>query len=380
MEKLIQKFDKVFIETRSWNSTLAERLRLLFPPDKIEMTSERPFSQTGSRLSKQEFDRSKRHLYVTEFQGQFFKRCPGSGPGLACCNYFVLNWGQQCDFNCSYCYLQSFLNSPVTTLYSNLDQALKELRQLGQSLKDHNLRVGTGEVVDSLSLDPLTGFSKVLIDFFRNYPKWTLEFKTKSDLVDEVLKCEPSKNVILSWSVNPDYIVKNEEHGTASLSERLQAARRCLDRGFAVAFHIDPVIYHPEWKTNYGDLIHQITSSFQAEEVPYLSVGALRFQPEQRHLMRERFGMQSLALRHEMFPGKDGKLRYDQELRQEMFQWIIEGFKAQDPRWKLFLCMETPETWIGSQQQNPFKNEPLKDLFETQVLRAHVQAEKARHA
>ncbi len=378
MEELIRKFEKVYIDDVSWDSPLAVRFRDLFGPSQIERVSRRPFASSGSRLTKEEFDRSKKNLFLTEFKGQFFKRCPGSGPGLACCNYFVLNWGQQCDFNCSYCYLQSFLNSPVTTLYTNIDRALDELKSMSETMKNHSLRVGTGEVVDSLSLDPLTLFSHQLIEFFKNFPKWTLEFKTKSALVDQLLECEPSKNVIVSWSLNPENIVSSEEHGTASLAERLKAARKCLDHGYAVAFHIDPVIYHPEWQMSYGTLVDAICESFKPEEIPYMSVGGLRYQPEQRHLMRERFGLSSLALRHEMFPGKDGKLRYDQELRQEMFNWIISRFKAHSPQWKLFLCMETPESWIGAGQENPFKSEPLKDLFDTSVVRAQNQAEKAR--
>lgn len=380
MEKLIQKFDKIFIDEISWNSNLADRFRSLFKSSQIERVNGRPFKNSGTRLSKEEFERSKRNLYLTEFKGQFFKRCPGNGPGLACCNYFVLNWGQQCDFNCSYCYLQSFLNSPVTTLYTNIDRALSELSAMSSSMKDHSLRVGTGEVVDSLSLDPLTLFSHQLIDFFRQYPKWSLEFKTKSNYVDQLFECEPSKNVIVSWSLNPQALVETEEHGTASLAERLDAARKCLDYGYAVAFHIDPVMYHSEWKSNYGMLIQEINTRFKPSEIPYMSVGALRYQPEQRHLMRERFGLKSLALNYEMFPGKDGKLRYDQELRQEMFNWIISEFKAQSPLWKIFLCMETPETWLGSQQDNPFKSEKLQSLFDTSVVRAHSKQAKTARA
>lgn len=376
MEQLIRKFDKIYIDQVSWDSPLSKRFQKLFRSEQIEKVQSRPFAKSGSRLSKEEFERSKRNLFLTEFKGHFFKRCPGNGPGLACCNYFVLNWGQQCDFNCSYCYLQSFLNSPVTTLYTNVDRALDELREMALSMKDHNLRVGTGEVVDSLSLDPLTLFSHQLIAFFKDYPKWNLEFKTKSDNVNQLLEIEASKNIIVSWSLNPQPLVETEEHGTASLDERLHAARKCLDHGYSIAFHIDPVMYHPEWKFNYGKLVQEITQRFSPHEIPYMSLGSLRYQPEQRHLMRERFGQKSLPLHYEMFPGKDGKLRYDQELRQEMFQWIIGEFKSKSPLWKIFLCMETPETWLGSQQDNPFKSEGLKELFDTQVLRAHNKFEK----
>lgn len=371
---LIQSFDKVFIDRLSLQSPLAERLRFLFPTEKIEIVNERPFSGSEGHLSSEEFDRSKKNLYVTPFKGDFFKRCPGARPGLACCNYFVLNWGLQCDMNCSYCYLQSFINTPVLTIYSNLDKALSELEGFVPTLGDQPLRVGTGETVDSLSLDPLTMYSHDLIEFFRDKPRWTLEFKTKSDRVEQFLDCDHSGNVVVSWSVNAMDVIEKEEHGTASLEARLSAAENCLNNGFPVAFHIDPMIWYENWRDGYADLVDQITHRFQPDDMPYISVGALRFQPEQRHIMRERFGMNSFVTGAELFKGPDGKLRYHQDVRKEMFEFLTGRFKTASKNWKLFLCMETPETWLASTGSLPQKKQELETLFDPRLIKKHQKA------
>lgn len=365
------KFEMVWIDEKSRDSKLVSRLLEIFPEDKIRFVAEKPFANSAGELSAREFDRSKRHLFITPFKGQFFKRCPGSRPGLACCNYFVLNWGLQCDMNCSYCYLQSFINTPVLTIYSNLDDALTELRTMAASgLAAQKLRIGTGETVDSLSLDPLTLFSHQLIAFFRDYPNWTLEFKTKSALVDQFLEVEHAGNVIASWSVNPQHVITAEEHGTASLAARLDAAERCLLRGYQIAFHIDPMIWHPEWEQNYGELVDEIAGRFTPQKVPYMSVGALRFQPEQRAIMRERFGMKSYVTQAETFVSQDGKLRYDEKLRQQMFKFVLERFKSHSPDWRIFMCMETPEAWLKTVGESPFKSEKLGELFDRKPLAA----------
>lgn len=356
------KFDRVFIHHDSRGSVLAQRALEIFDTNKIEWVDRRPFSETSGDLSAREFARSKRMLYLEPFKGFFFKRCPGSRPGLACCNYFVLNWGQQCDMNCSYCYLQSFINSPVLTIYTNLGDALQELRDL--KMQDQALRIGTGETVDSLSLDDFTLFSHDLIEFFRDYPKWTLEFKTKSAKVEQFLDVPHKGNVVVSWSINPQSVVAREEHGTASLDERLSAAEKCLQKGFKVAFHIDPMIYHPEWQESYGELVAEVCRRFKPDDIPYFSVGALRFQPEQRSIMRERFGLGSMVTSAEVFPSPDGKLRYDARLRHEMFNFVINRFKANDTAWKIFMCMETPETWLKTVGQSPYKIAMTRELFD----------------
>lgn len=363
LDSIAHKFEKVFIDVSSLGSRLAERCLAVFPENKIEITDGRPPLFSKGDMSAEDYQRSKKTLFITEHSGDFFKRCPGAKKGLACCNYFVLNLGQQCDMDCSYCYLQSFLNTPYTIIYSNIQKALDELQALYMDHSSSRVRIGTGEVVDSLSLDPLTFYSHELVDFFRDKPNWNLEFKTKSDFVQNLLSIEGSPNTIVSWSINPQYIVENEEHGTASLRARLTAARQCLDKGYQIAFHIDPVIWHDRWKENYSELVEQIHTQFRPDELPYISLGALRFQPEQKSMMRERFGMKSWVNRAEMFKSSTGKMRYDQSLREEMFQFILGRFKELNPKWKIFLCMETPETWLNTTGELPYRQEEIRSLF-----------------
>jgi len=362
---LIQSFEKIFIDEKSLDSAVARRVQKFFPAEKIQIVKEEPFSESRGELSAADFDRSKKNLFLTPYPGQFFKRCPGATQKktLACCNYYVLNLGSQCNMNCSYCYLQSYLNSPVMKIYTNLDQALNELQQMAEMHSELPYRVGTGEVIDSLSMDEITLYSRTLIEFFKKYPKWTLEFKTKSNRVDHFLDLAPAGNVVVSWSINPPHIIESEEHGTARFQERIEAAKKCAAAGFNLAFHIDPIIWHPEWKQNYSQLVQTLVENFSVDQVKVISLGTLRFQPEQRHLMRERFGLKSHVTSAEMFPSEGGKLRYDARLRNEMFQFILNEFKQRNTKWPAFLCMETPETWINNFEKTPMQVENLKDLF-----------------
>ncbi len=369
---LLKKFEKVYIEKACLGSESAKQVFKIFPKNRIHIIPDKSELKTLSNMSAKQFDKSKKRLLLSVFKGKFFKRCPGARPGLICCNYFVLNLGQHCEMDCSYCYLQSLINFPFVTIYTNIESALNELSET--ALKGHKLRVGTGELTDSLSLDDISRHSVRLVKYFKLRPHWTLEFKTKSANVKNFLHQEHAGNVIVSWSLSPQYIIKKEEHGTASLNDRLHAARLCRDKKFPVAFHIDPVIYHKGWKESYSDLIHKITFLFQLKEVSHISLGALRFQPEQRHIMRERFGMQSLVTTGEYFKSKDGKLRYDQELRQEMFRFIFTQFKKLN--WNIFLCMEERESWLATAGNLPLKMEQTKNLFDLKSVRTFQHKNK----
>jgi spore photoproduct lyase len=361
LEDLRTWFQELYIHEAAWNTPVADRVRSQLDATPVKVSA-RPYQDREGRLTGSDFDHSKRRLYLAPHDGHFFRKCPGT-QGAACCNYFVLNLGVQCNMNCSYCYLQSYVNSPISQIYTNIDGALKELEEITTRMPNAPFRVGTGETIDSLSLDDLTLYSATLVEWFAKHPKITCEFKTKSNNVKNFVNLPHAGNVVVSFSINPAAIVQAEEHRTARLHERLAAARACADKGYPVAFHIDPMIFVEDWERLYGELVHQVCDGFTPREVKWISVGALRYPPEMKSILRERFGAATAALTGELFLSDDRKLRYDQALRSRMFSHVVETFKSRDKSYPVFLCMEAPESWLSTYQSTPRQVESVSELF-----------------
>jgi len=367
MTKHLNQFKKIYIEKSALDDEVSQRALQIFPKHKIHIIKDDSFFKKET-LSPQQIKESKEVLYLKPFKGSFFKRCPGAKPKLLCCNYYVLNLGVNCEMDCSYCYLQSFVNFPAVVIYTNIQKAFEELKELKKSHPKDYIRIGTGEQIDSLSLDDLTLYSKKLVSFFNDCPHWLLEFKTKSNNIKNFKDMNSIGNTIVSWSINPDFVVQKEEHGTASLKARLESALEVKNKGFKVSFHIDPLIYHKNWKKNYGELVHQITELFKPKDLKHISIGALRFQAKQKAIMRKRFGMKSLVCQGELFKAQDGKMRYDHRLRQEMFQFVLKEFKNHSSQWPCFLCMESPESWLNTDLNKPKKNNLIKKDFDLKIV------------
>lgn len=368
MTKYLKHFEKVYIESSARYDEASQRAFKIFPKDKIKIISEDFFN--NPKLKTQDITNSKKTLVLKRFKGSFLKRCPGAKPKMMCCNYFILNLGQNCEMDCSYCYLQSFINFPAVVIYTNIEKAFEELKQLKKTHFSQYIRIGTGEQTDSLSLDDISLYSVKLIDFFNDCPNWLLEFKTKSDNIKNFQDKAHKGNIIASWSLNPELIVRKEEHKTASLNDRLSSALKLKEKGFKISFHIDPLIYHKNWKQSYASLVREIATQFSPQDVKHVSLGALRFQPEQKAIMRKRFGMKSLVCQGEFFKARDGKLRYDQELRQDMFNFILEEFKKYSPSWPCFLCMEGLDIWLNSLKAPPKHIPSIKKDFDLSWIRS----------
>lgn len=285
----------------------------------------------------------KRYLLLKRDKGRSFKPFPESEDYLSC-DYFTLHVTEGCDLECSYCILQSYLTNPFLTIYVNIEEMLQNLQQVLDENSDRFFRIGTGQLSDSLSLDPITEYSKILIPFFAQQKNAALELKTKSVFIENLLSQNPHGNSIISWSMNSEKIQKEEEHKCASLEERIHAAQKVIAAGYRTAFHFDPIIDYPHWEKDYQKTIDFIFQNIPEEKIAWISLGCLRFMPNLKKIMQERFPKSKLPLA-EWITGMDGKMRYFKPRRIEIYREIIKQIRHFSQKVTLYLSMESPEVW-----------------------------------
>ena len=293
-------------------------------------------------LSLDPVTEGKKHLYLTKNRGSFVKKCPGTN-GLICCNYYVIDLVENCPLECSYCFLQNYLTGKMITVYVNVDDLFDELDRL---LADKNsfYRVGTGELSDSLALDGATSFSTRLIDYFKNRENALLELKTKTNHVDKLPGQEDLRNVVISWSLNPQSVIDREEPVSASLSERLEAAFRAEELGYQLAFHFDPIILFDGWEEAYASVLTRLFRKIKSRNVAWISLGGFRYTPPQHKIIETRFPG-SRVIYDELFMGPDGKMRYFIKKREKIYQFMLDAIKKQDEKLFVYLCMEGKYMW-----------------------------------
>ncbi len=335
---------EVIVEKGSEKSRIFENLRRALPHVPLTLVDEIKARNSFDGHADDAFGHAKKRLVLMRHKGDFLKKCPGSD-GQVCCNYFVVNFASNCPMDCSYCYLQEYLaHNPDLKVFSNVEDLLDEAAALLGKHRRYFFRIGTGEITDSLALDPYIGFSREVIPFFAAQPNVLLELKTKSDCVEDLLGLDPKERIVVSWSMNPQGIIERDEAGTASLDERLRAARRCQEAGYRLGFHFDPMIEYPGWEKDYEELVEKIFASVDGRRIAWLSMGVMRNTPGLKRAMRDRFPATRL-LSGEQVPCPDGKLRYFQPLRIEMYRKMLGWIRRASPTAFVYLCMESKEVW-----------------------------------
>ena len=331
--------DEVWIESSELDTPLAREVRSRLADRPIRVLDGDGFAAPSDVIA------GKRRLALRRHRGSFVRHCPAGTPGLVCCNYLVVNLASNCPYDCSYCFLQEYLaDNPVLTAFTNVDEALTEIDTILRAHPDRTFRIGTGEIADSLALDPLTGLSQWLVPFFAARPNAILELKTKSDCVDQLLSLDPCGRVVVSWSVNAAAIVDEEEHGTATLAERLAAAQRVERAGYRLGFHFDPLIEFDGWERAYREVVDMIFASVTSAHIAWFSLGSLRLTPPLMEAIRGR-GSAQRVLGGELVRTDDGKARVWRGLRLKMYRSVIAQIRAIAPDVPLYLCMEPPSVW-----------------------------------
>ena len=310
------------------------------------------------------FGEGKKRLALSRFKGSFLKKRPGISPGMVCCNYYVVNLAKNCIYDCSYCFLQDFLgNNPMQVAYVNVEDLLVELEEVFTQYPDRNFRVGTGELTDSLALDAIVPYTAYLLPFFNQQSNAVLELKTKSDQIANLLDHSDPTNIIVSWSLNPQTVIDQEEKGTPSLVQRLESAKACLDKGYRIGFHFDPIILIPGWEDAYQQLVNILCDSLPIAKVEWVSLGSFRYRPSLKSIIKNRHP-QTHLFTSEHLPSKDGKFRYLRPLRNHAYKTIRGYLKSRLEELNIYICMETQEIWEGVTGKTPRSDEKLDQFFD----------------
>jgi spore photoproduct lyase len=313
-----------------------------------------------------QIDTGKQMFFLTTQKGRFFKKCPGTR-GLICCNYYVVNFATNCHLDCSYCILQEYFeNNPFITFFVNTDDLLTELAEVFAEDPRRMYRVGTGEFTDSLAMDEITEFSRIVVPFFATQPNATLELKTKADTIGHLPNLDHQGRTSVAWSVNTSRMIASEEPKTAALDERFQAAATCRDAGYRIGFHFDPVFLYPGWEREYHCVVDQLFDTVAPEHISWISVGGFRYAPDLKPIIRKRFPTSTIIC-GEFVPCADGKMRYFKHLRLNIYTSLLAKIKQYGRHIPVYLCMESRQVWQHVYGWTPNCDKDLTHIFDRRL-------------
>jgi spore photoproduct lyase len=279
------------------------------------------------------------NLFLARKEGQLLKQAPDAYGSAGEPHYYFIH-AYNCIYECQYCYLQGYFNSPDIVLFINHEEILEEMQTTLRKYPGRKVWFHAGEFSDSLALTHLTGELELYHEFCRLNPNALIELRTKSVNIKEILKLSALPNFIVSFSLSPENMGRKVDLKTPSVSSRLKAMEQLRGLGFSLAAHFDPIIFEDHLKDNYSSLLKEMAEKKLTEDLAYLSLGVVRFTKDVYREAEKNYP-DSVIHSSPMVKSFDGKVRYHRPMRMWMMNTIKDlalsfGVKKE----RIYLCME----------------------------------------
>lgn len=283
--------------------------------------------------------RQSLNLFIARKKGQLVKQAPDAY-GLSGEPHYYFIHAYNCIYECEYCYLQGYFNSPDIVLFVNHDEIKSAIVENYNKHNGSTVWFHAGEFSDSLALSHITGECEFYYNTFKELPNAKLELRTKSANIKALKEIPALPNIITSLSMSPADQIKSYDRKTATLKQRLMALDTLKGLNHPVAIHLDPIIYCDDFESQYTALINDLDSRIGIKNLEYISLGVVRFtKGVYKEVLRNY--PESNIHSSEFVTSFDDKVRYSRPHRlfimNKIKQLLLDkGF----PETKLYLCME----------------------------------------
>lgn len=261
-----------------------------------------------------------------------------------CPNFWHFSPYGFCPYGCSYCYLagtQGVRFSPSIKVYVNLDEILAEIDRVARKLGREEAFY-LGKLQDGMALDPLTGYSRVMVPFFAEHPFARLRVLSKCADFDNVLDLDHKGRTVLCWSLNPPAVRKDYEVITPPVEDRIAAMEKCAAAGYPIRVMLMPIIPIPDWRRHYDELLESLLTRVPLDR---LTLGGVCSYGPALRIMEAKLGRDNLISRSltvlDNSPD-DGRTRYSLSERAAIYRHLLGTIRRLRPGQTCALCMEDP--------------------------------------
>ena len=218
------KFDKILIEKKVQTNLYAKNIVNVFPKlpriiidsiDDVFGKVKKPYLQKRESLS----------ILIGEKRGELIKVTPKTYGLDNDLHYYYIH-SYNCIYECQYCYLQGYFNSPDLVFFVNHQDIIDRMSELCEIHPHKIIWFHGGEYSDSLATSSITGELGLYWDFFSNHPQAILELRTKSSHLKELINFPRLKNVIISFSLSPAKKAREHDLNAPPLETRLSAIKK----------------------------------------------------------------------------------------------------------------------------------------------------------
>lgn len=331
-------FNKVFIEQDIQENPFTQNIlskikyqekKVIERYDNIWGRVKKPYLQKRDNLN----------LFIASKRGDLVKEAPDAY-GLGSERHYYFIHAFNCIYECQYCYLQGYFNTPDIVLFVNHHEIIQEMKRLSSKPENKGAWFHAGEYSDSLALGHITGELREYFNFFYEHPEQKLELRTKAVNIRPLLELKPAPNIFVSFTLSSNKGGKAFDFKCPSITHRLNAIQKLVQAGYMIGIHLDPIIYHENFEQGYQELLKELQNILPNKQLGYISIGVVRFTKDVYHEVQKNYPESNIHTQ-DYIKSFDGKIRYNRPMRKWMLNHVKDiCLKAGYTESKIYECME----------------------------------------
>lgn len=265
--------DTLYVESGISSHPRVELLRERFPRA-TEIECDRYGEVFNGRSQNFRLQKKRPALIVAEKHGKTVLPTPPSY-SIGRANNFYFSHMLNCLYDCRYCFLQGMYQSANYVYFVNFEGFEAGIDEIRESIESPCFF--SGYDCDSLVMESLTGFASHFVPFFSDRPDSWLELRTKSLNTSVLEKSDPVPNIIAAFTLSPDAVAREIEHGAPPFRKRLNRVKLLAQQGWMIGLRLDPLIPWPGFANLYPEMVEEIFDAIDADQVHSVTLGPMRF-------------------------------------------------------------------------------------------------------
>jgi len=275
-----------------------------------------------------------------------YERRPEWKPEHVCWSLHDLHSAWGCLHQCAYC--------PRGMLYVIMLNVEEFIEHVDLLMAEHPWqKVFRYDVEqDSLAIEPEYGASAMLVEHYAELEDKYLILFSKSANVDFLLDLDHKGHTIMLWTLSSHEVSREIEPRTGTMEERIEAARKCQDAGYAVRFKCKPVIPVKGWREQ---TTHMLETLFSRVKPDNISMEVLFFQGGVEEMDRV-LGLDAIdeeaveackrAEAEETWnSAANGPRPFPFEVKRDVYRHFLTEARRLSPETPVTLCAETQRMW-----------------------------------
>jgi spore photoproduct lyase len=239
-----------------------------------------------------------------------------------------------CLYDCRYCFLQGMYRSANYLFFVNFEAFESDIEATREAV-DGSLCLFSGYDCDSLAMESLTGFAEHFVPWFSARPELNLELRTKSINTRILEASDPVPNIIPAFTLSPDPIAKEIEHGAPALERRLNRVRSLTQQGWMVGLRLDPLVPWPGFQDLYAEMITSLFREIDPEKIHSVTLGPMRFPKAMHDRIVKLYPTDPLFALEEMTL-QNGQMTYPESVESELVGTVLSQLEKHLSRSRIF--------------------------------------------